>query len=156
MVNSYKLVNPYIRGEFETKIKTKNSVEAARNFYNALSEHFNNSVPKFYFTIQKGGSKNGKFYHFEVQEKRNNDEVDFSIKPMNLDNQEKVDELFMDNFKSFKGRFNGGGKKRGSRSSKRGSRSSKKKGSRKSKRTSEVLGKFGDEFDEDYFYRNAL
>ena len=156
MVNSYKLVNPYIKGEFETKIKTKNSVDAAKKFYNSLSEHFNNSVPKFYFTIQKGGGKNGKFYHFEVSEKRNNDEVDFSIKPMNLDNQEQVDELFVENFKSFKGRFNGGGKKRGSRSSRRGSRSSKKRGSRKSKRTSEVLGKFGDEFDEDYFYRNAL
>ena len=62
MVNTYKLVNPYIRGEFETKIKTKNSVDAAKKFYNALSEHFNNSVPKFYFTIQKGGSSKGKFY----------------------------------------------------------------------------------------------
>lgn len=165
MVNSYKLVNPYIRGEFETKIKTKNSVDAARKFYNALSEHFNNSVPKFYFTIQKGGGKNGKFYHFEVSEKRNNDEVDFSIKPMNLDNQEQVDELFVENFKSFKGRFNGGGKKRGSKrgsrkgsrkSSRKSSRRSSRRSSRKSSRKSEVSGKFGDDFDEDYFYRNAL
>ena len=36
MVNSYKLVNPYIKGELETKVKTKNSVEAARKFYSSL------------------------------------------------------------------------------------------------------------------------
>ena len=117
MVNTYKLVNPYIRGEFETKIKTKNSVDAARKFYNSLSEHFNNSVPKFYFTIQKGGSNKGKFYHFEVQESRKGDDVNFSIRPYELENQESADELFVSNFKQFKGRFNGnhGAKRRGSR-----------------------------------------
>ena len=44
MGNKYKLVNPYIKGEFETKLKAKNSIEAAKSFYNNLSEHFNNNV----------------------------------------------------------------------------------------------------------------
>ena len=159
MVNTYKLVNPYIRGEFETKLKTKNSVEAARKFYNSLSEHFNNSVPKFYFTIQKGGSSKGKFYHFEVEESRKGDDVDFSIRPLELENQNKTDELFVSNFKNFKGRFNA--RKRGSRKSRKGSRKSRKgsrKGSRKSSRkeSSERSDRFGDNFSEDDFYRSAL
>ena len=43
---------------------------AARKLYKKLSEHFNNSVPKFYFTIQKGGSGKGKFSHFIVKERK--------------------------------------------------------------------------------------
>jgi len=169
MVNTYKLVNPYIRGEFDTKLKTKNSIEAARKFYNSLSEHFNNSVPKFYFTIQKGGSNKGKFYHFEVEESRKGDDVNFSIRPLELENQEKTDELFVTNFKKFKGRFNARGKgskksRRGSRkSSRKGSRKSSRKGSRKSSKRSsgkvsrrESSDRFGDGFQEDDFYRNAL
>jgi hypothetical protein len=181
MVNTYKLVNPYIRGEFETKVKTKNSVEAARSFYNGLSEHFNNSVPKFYFTIQKGGSSKGKFFHFEVEESRKGDDVNFSIRPLELDNLEKTNELFISNFKNFKGRFNARrGSRKGSRkSSRRGSRKSSRKGSRKVSRKSsrkaskkasektsektsrkvsrsEISDRFEDDFEEDDFYRNAL
>ena len=168
MVNTYKLVNPYIRGEFETKLKTKNSVEAARKFYNSLSEHFNNSVPKFYFTIQKGGSSKGKFYHFEVEETRKGDEVDFSIRPLELENAEKTDELFVSNFKNFKGRFNArrkskrssrrGSRKSSKRSSKRGSRKSSKRGSRSSRKSErrDSSDRFGNGFEEEDFYKSAL
>ena len=52
MVNTYKLINPYIKGTFESKLEANNSIEAAKTFYKNLSEHFNNNVPKFYFTIQ--------------------------------------------------------------------------------------------------------
>ena len=83
MPNTYHLVNPYIQGKFETKMKAKNSNEAANLFYSGLSEHFNNSVNKFYFTVQKGSGGNGKFYHYEVNESRNNNEVDFKIKKFN-------------------------------------------------------------------------
>ena len=66
MSNTYVLVNPFIHGEFEHTVKAKNSVEAGKIFYKGLSEHFNNAVPKFYFTIQKGDSGNGKYSHFKV------------------------------------------------------------------------------------------
>ena len=56
MTNSYVLVNPHIEGSLKKQVQAKNSLEAAKNLYKNLSEHFNNSVPKFYFTIQKGGS----------------------------------------------------------------------------------------------------
>ena len=69
MVNSYSLVNPHIGGDFNTKVKSKNSIEAAKLFYNNMSEHFNNNLPEFYFTIHKGSSGKGKHYHFKVKEK---------------------------------------------------------------------------------------
>ena len=96
MTNSYVLVNPYIQGEFKNTIKAENSTIAAKQFYKNLSEHFNNAVPKFYFTIQKGASGKGKYYHFTSKEKRNNDEVSFTITPYNILNE---------NMDSFKGRL---------------------------------------------------
>lgn len=167
MANTYKLVNPYIRGEFNTKIKSKNSIDAAKKFYSSLSEHFNNSVPKFYFTIQKGGSSNSKFYHFEVKETRKGDEVDFSLKPFDIKNSEEANKKFVENFKSFKGRFNGGGSKRGrskSRGSKRRSKSRSKSPKRRSKSRSRSNSKrrsSRNDMDidievEDDFYRQAV
>ena len=79
MSNSYTLVNPFIHGDFKSTIKSKNSVNAAKSFYKNLSEHFNNNIPKFYFTIQKGGSGTGKYYHFLVKEVKKDDEVKFNI-----------------------------------------------------------------------------
>lgn len=79
MSNIYTLSNPYVQGNFNNKIKAKNSIEAAQKFYKGLSEHFNNAVPKFYFTIQKGGSGKGKYYHFQVKEKRSGDNVSFTL-----------------------------------------------------------------------------
>ena len=127
MVNSYKLVNPYVKGEFKKNIKAKNSIEAAKVFYKNLSEHFNNSIPKFYFSIQKGGSGKGKYYHFEVQEKRKKSEVSYKLRPYDVPGKDEI-ESFVENFNKFKGRFNeqyGGAKRKGSR--KRVKRNSKKR-----------------------------
>jgi hypothetical protein len=112
MVNTYRLVNPHIEGKFNSKIKAKNSQEAANMFYNSLSEHFNNSVPKFYFSIQKGSSGDGKFYHFEVKEQRDEEEVTFKLKPLKIDGEESIMNTFMNKLDNFKAKFNqDGGKK---------------------------------------------
>ena len=58
MVNTYRLINPHIKGEFKTSLKSKNSIEAGKKFYKNLSEHFNNNIPEFYFTIQKLKERN--------------------------------------------------------------------------------------------------
>ena len=81
MANTYCLVNPYIEGEIDTKIKSNNSLKAAKVFYKNLSQHFNNNIPKFYFSIQKGGADDGKYYHFVVKEVKEDDEVKFNIEP---------------------------------------------------------------------------
>jgi hypothetical protein len=117
MVNTYKLVNPYISGNMSTNIKARNSVEAANMLYKGLSEHFNNSPPAFYFTIQKGGSGNGPLYHFKVSEKMKGDEVNFSVKQHTLNNNETSVTNFKNKLEQFKAKFDQlGGKKSKSRS----------------------------------------
>jgi len=107
MVNTYCLVNPYIKGEMKTKIKAKNSHEAANIFYKNLSEHFNNSVPKFMFTIQKGSSGDGNLYHFQVNEQKESDkdEVNYSIKIINNLVSNKTDD-FKGKLDDLKNKFN--------------------------------------------------
>jgi len=120
MVNSYVLVNPHIEGKFKSKIKAKNSTEAANIFYKNLSEHFNNFVPKFHFSIQKGSSGEGKYYHFEVKESRENNEVTFKVKQMNITGEDEVISSFKNKLENFKAKLNqDGGKKKKSKKSRK-------------------------------------
>jgi hypothetical protein len=121
MANLYVLVNPYIQGEFKNEIKANNSNEAAHLFYKNLSEHFNNAVPKFFFTIQKGGSGNGKYYHFQSKEKRKKDEVTFTIKSYKIQGENMTN--FTNKLTTFKSKFSQAG---GKKSSKKNSKKSKK------------------------------
>ena len=155
MSNTYKLVNPYIKGEFKTKIKTKNSIDAAKKFYKSLSEHFNNNVPRFYFTIQKGGSGKGKFYHFEVKETKEYEEVNYSIQPYEIEGEDQAIEGFITNFKKFKGRFQGGGKRRKSRRGSGKKRSAKRPSSRRSSRKTSRRSLEDSPVSSDDFYREA-
>ena len=141
MVNKYKLVNPYIKGEFETKVEAKNSIDAAKTFYKNLSEHFNNNVPTFNFTIQKGGSGKGKFYHFQVKEKKSEDSVDYKIEPFEIKGEEEAMKHYLESFDSFKGRFTGGAKRKGSK--------------RRSRKSSKSENEVSSDSSEDY-YRDAV
>jgi hypothetical protein len=127
MSNSYTLVNPFIHGDFKNTVKSKNSVNAAKTFYKNLSEHFNNNIPKFYFTIQKGGSGNGKYYHFLVKEtKGDNDEVKFKVESYNISNEEANLKVFKNKLVKFKSKFEqAGGKKAAKKGSKKGSKAKK-------------------------------
>ena len=103
MVNKYTLVMPYIEGDMKKSTKADNSQKAANAIYKNLSEYFNNSVPSFHFSIQKGNEKNGKLYHFEVNETREADEVSFSIKQMkNIKGIEQLEEKFKEKLEKVK------------------------------------------------------
>jgi len=118
MSNTYVLVNPYIQGKFKNQIIAKNSVEAGRNFYKALSKNFNNAVPKFYFTIQKGGSGKGKFYHFKVKERRNENDVSFTLEPYDIVGGSDI-EVFTNKLENIKNKIaQNGGKKKSKKSKK--------------------------------------
>jgi len=129
MSNTYKLVNPYIHGDFTTSLKSQNSVTAAKSFYKSLSEHFNNNIPKFYFTIQKGGSGSGKYYHFVVKEKKGkNDEVKFNVEQYDVDTDAASLSAFKSKLNAFQNKFEqAGGKKGGKKGSKKGSKKAAKK-----------------------------
>ena len=106
MSNSYKLINPHIEGDMRTKVKAKNSVEAAKIIYTNLSEHFNNNLPKFNFTIQKGSSGKGKYYSFQTKEARNGEDVKFSIKPISIKNEKKSYQSMVKSINKFKNDVN--------------------------------------------------
>ena len=126
MSNSYTLVNPFIHGDFKSTVKSKNSVNAAKSFYKNLSEHFNNNIPKFYFTIQKGGSGNGKYYHFLVKETKGaNDEVKFKVESYNISNEEANLKVFKNKLVKFKSKFEQAGGKKAKKGSKKGSKAKK-------------------------------
>lgn len=70
MSNSYKLINPLIYNKNTKFVSTsKNSLAAAKDIYGSISEYFNNSVPEFYFTLEKvNNNKSLGVYHFKVNE----------------------------------------------------------------------------------------
>lgn len=134
MVNTYVLVNPYIQGNLETKVKAKNSIEAGKMIYNNLSEHFSNNLPKFLFTIQKGSSGDGKHYNFKVKEKKEGNEINFSIEPFTINNEAAALDSFKKKLTNFKKKHDiqkGGAPKKGS----------KKKSKKPSKKTSKKTSK---------------
>ena len=156
MSNSYTLVNPFIHGDFKSTVKSKNSVNAAKSFYKNLSEHFNNNIPKFYFTIQKGGSGKGKYYHFKVAEQRNKNNVSFTIEPYDVLGSETID-AFTSRLNNFKTKFaQSGGKKKGKDKGK-GKSKGKGKG-KKSKDSSESESESESELEssDDYKRINTL
>ena len=128
MPNTYVLVNPHIEGQLETKVKAQNSQEAANMLYKNLSENFNNSVPTFHFTIQKGSSGDGSLYHFEVNETRKNNEVNFSVKSMNIKGISEVEVKFKERLEQAKNKLaQEGGKKHKSNKSNKSNKSKKSK-----------------------------
>jgi len=165
MSNTYRLVNPHIEGDFKSNMKANNSMIAARSFYKNLSQHFNNNIPKFYFTIQKGGSGKGKYYHFVVKELKDDDEVKFNIEPYSIPEDTKSLKTFENKLSSFKSKFNqAGGKKGSKKASRKASRKASKKASRKnSKKLSKMNSRLDDDSDDDDddldssedFYRRA-
>jgi hypothetical protein len=125
MPNNYRLVNPHIEGELKTTLKSANSMNAAKTFYKNLSEHFNNNIPSFYFTIQKGTSGNGKYYHFVVKESKNKNEVDFKVEPYVISDN-NLTEGFKKRLDTFKSKFEqAGGKSNKSRKHKKSKKSRK-------------------------------
>ena len=146
MSNTYKLVNPYIQGDMKTSLKSKNSVTAAKSFYKSLSEHFSNDIPKFYFTIQKGGSGTGKYYHFVAKEVKKNDEVKFNIEAYTPSSVETNIKNFESNLTQFKNKFEQAGGK-----------SKSKSNSKSGKKSKSVLDDSDSDFSDssEEFYRRA-
>ncbi len=136
MVNTYRLVNPHIKGEFKNSLKTKNSIEAGKKFYKSLSEHFNNNIPEFYFTIQKGSSGSGKYYHFKVKEEREGEEVNFSIEPYKIKGEKKAITKFNGGLEKFINKVGGAKKKK-----------------RKTKKKKDSDSDLDDDSSDDYYTR---
>lgn len=92
----YTLVNPAISGTFNTNYDSLSSIDAAKHFWNQLSQYLVDNVPQMFFTLR---DNNGRYYHFKVAEKVNDEKkVDFKIDQITLmlssNDANKLDEQF--------------------------------------------------------------
>jgi len=76
---SYKLVNPVIKGTLNTTYKGKNGLDAAHKAYQSISKYVHNSMPEFFFTLEKTNNGKTEYNHFKVIEDRVGDEVSYEI-----------------------------------------------------------------------------
>ena len=68
----YILVNPKLSNS-NINSKKKNQNDAAEDIWTQLTKNIKNYTPKFYFTIQEGGTN--KLYHYLIKESIKNKEV---------------------------------------------------------------------------------
>jgi hypothetical protein len=89
----YILVNPVISNS-GIKSSKKNSIEAAEDIWSKLSANIKNYTPKFYFTIQDGGSS--KLSHFVIKESLEDSRVKYNLKEFKgkkIDEKTLINEL---------------------------------------------------------------
>lgn len=111
----FKLVNPLLKGDIETTFSGDNNLDAANKAYQNISQYFNNNVPRFYFTLE---GENNKFHHFYVNETRNGDNADYTIKEYEV--KPKYEKELRKQMQKFENEHSGGqlgGKKHDSSSS---------------------------------------
>jgi hypothetical protein len=63
----YKLVNPSIKGNMKVDFSCSSEDKAAELAWNELSQYLTGNIPKFHFTIQKGGTR--ELFHYVAEEK---------------------------------------------------------------------------------------
>lgn len=81
----YKLVNPYIVGTLKTEYKTKECIDAAREFWSAITPYLTNNVPKLLISFQR--VRDGELFHFKVNEQHGgkSKESKFTIKEVKIE-----------------------------------------------------------------------
>ncbi len=94
----YNLVNPHVEGKFDCACNGKTPSDAAANLWERLSEHLNNNIPQFGFTIQKASG--GSLHHFSVSEKKSGETVTAKIDPVKV--TKKAEKEFLKDLDKFK------------------------------------------------------
>ena len=88
----FNLANPYIEGNTNMSSDKKTPSAAAEHLWSMLSQNIKNFTPKFYFSIQDGGSK--KVYHYRVTEAEESGEVVYKISNYNT-NKKEIDRVLL-------------------------------------------------------------
>jgi hypothetical protein len=83
MSTRYRLVNPIIKGEIDTLYSGNDALEAANDAFVNISKYFSNSTPDFIFSLQR--LKDNKLFHFNVNENRDENIVNYKVSYHNVD-----------------------------------------------------------------------
>jgi len=78
----YKLVNPFIDGKMSNEFKGKSNLQVASKVWSSLSSQFAGAVPHFAFSLER--MSDGQLSHYLVKENINNDEVNYTISEMEV------------------------------------------------------------------------
>ena len=76
-MKNFTLVNPYIKGTFDTNFKSKTELDAAQKAWSSLGKNITQNLPKYCFTLERGTDK--KLFHFSVKEEINDGLVDYKL-----------------------------------------------------------------------------
>ena len=90
----YDLVNPRILGNFNTSYNVENGLEAAKTFWNDLSQHITNNVPELIITFK---NEKDDLYHYKIIEKLSggSKNADITIKEVKPKISQKVKRDFL-------------------------------------------------------------
>jgi hypothetical protein len=91
-MKKYNLVNPYIKGTFETSFNGKTELAAANNAWESLGKHIKQNVPKFSFTLERSSDK--KLFTFTVKETINDGLIDFKLGKSRPTKDRKIQNAF--------------------------------------------------------------
>lgn len=110
MASGYKLVNPYIKGEFNTLFNEKSHLDAAKKCWENLSSHFTNNIPVFAFSMER--VKDNKLHHFVVKESVKNNMVEYKISELDVNMSKKEENELRSQIKNVENDEMKGGKRR--------------------------------------------
>ena len=131
-MKTFKLVNPYIKGNMTTTFSGKDSLNAAQSAWEELGQNISKGIPKFYFTLQDN-QKN--LVHFYVKETLNDGLVDYRLSKLNKKIPTKATTHFKTQLEKFEDTNMSGGIRMGrSRKSRKSRKSKKSKKSKKKKK----------------------
>lgn len=107
-MTEYKLINPYIEGQFQKLYQGNTPLDAAHEAWNNLSKNLVNYIPEFSFTVERVGDN--KMFHYRVNEKVKNNEVDFTLSEIDVKLTSSKKKKFTDSFNKFQSNVQSGGK----------------------------------------------
>jgi hypothetical protein len=102
-MQKFKLVNPSIVGQFNTTFTSDNGYEAAQKFWNELTPHLTNNVPKLIVTFQR--EEDNKLFHYQITEKitEGSKIADYNIEELKIKlSQQQEKEFLKESFSSTK------------------------------------------------------
>ncbi len=99
-MKTYTLVNPFIKGTFETNFKGKTELDAAQKAWSSLGKNVTQNLPKFCFTLERGTDR--KLFHFSVKEEINDGLVDYKLGSIKINLKSKKLKAFKNKLSELK------------------------------------------------------
>ena len=111
-MGNYRLINPYIEGDFENLFRGASQIDAAKNAWTGISKFFSNFVPFFPFTLEN--TDTGKMYNFSAKEIPDKDGyVNYKVSEMETNFTPEQENQFKNNLQKFnKDEYLQGGRKK--------------------------------------------